>query len=52
MIKCPSVPKGLCVGLKEKEERINKSWSEAGLILLAKGQKGHSLGDLFIQIIF
>lgn len=46
MIKCPSAPNSLCVGLKEEEESMDKSWSEAGLIILAKGQEGHSLGDL------
>ena len=32
--------------MAEEEESMDKSWSEAGLIILAKGQKGHSLGDL------
>lgn len=41
MIKCPSAPNRLCVGLKEKEERMDKSWSEAGLIYsFGQGPRG------------
>lgn len=50
MIKCPSVPNSLCVGLKEEEESMDKSWSEAGLIIFGQGPRGTFSRGLTIQI--